>query len=80
MYRPTKRKLVRRVSVASVVAVLAAVGLGITVINQSGGLNSAIKLPNATVATSSGTTSGAKYQVVNRDRDVATSSENSSND
>ena len=80
MYRPTKRKLVRRVSVASVVAVLAAVGLGITVINQSGGLNSAIKLPTATVATSSGTTSGAKYQVVNHDRDVASSSENSSID
>jgi hypothetical protein len=68
---------VRRVSVASVVAVVAAVGLGITFFNQSGGLNSAIKLPTARVATASATTSGAKYQVVNRDRDVATYSENS---
>ena len=67
MYRPKKRKLVRRVSAASVVAVVAAVGLGITFVNQSGAANSALKVTtekaDTTVAATSAATT-AKYHVV----------------
>jgi anti-sigma-K factor RskA len=67
VYRPKKRKLVRRVSAASVVAVVAAVGLGITFVNQSGAANSAHKVTtekaDTTVAATSAATT-AKYHVV----------------
>ena len=51
MYRPTKRKFVRRVSAASVVAVAAAVGVGFTILSQSGASNSAIVKPGEVTAT-----------------------------
>lgn len=51
MYRPKKRKFVRRVSAASVVAVGAAVGLGFTILSQSGATNSAISKSGVVTAT-----------------------------
>jgi hypothetical protein len=51
MYRPKKRKYVRRISAASVVAVGAAVGLGLTILNQSGASNSAISTSGEVTAT-----------------------------
>jgi len=64
MYRPRKRKFVRRISAASVVAVGAAVGLGFTILSQSGATNSAISTSGevtatAKPATTSTSTSGA---------------------
>jgi hypothetical protein len=66
MYRPKKRKLVRRVSAASMVAVVAAVGLGITIVNQSGAVNSAFKVTEKgeTTAATTSTAATAKYHVV----------------
>jgi hypothetical protein len=67
MYRPKKRKLVRRVSAASMVAVVAAVGLGITIVNQSGAANSALKVTTEkadTTAAATSTAATAKYHVV----------------
>ncbi|MBW4030399.1 MAG: hypothetical protein HIU57_06935 [Acidobacteria bacterium] len=51
MYRPKKRKLVRGVSAASVVAVGAAVGLGITILHQTGATTSAIATSGEVTAT-----------------------------
>jgi hypothetical protein len=75
MYRPTKRKLVRRVSAASIVAVLAAAGVGITFIAQSGATTTAIgavkdAAENATTATTTtkSTTATTKYHVVGASR------------
>ena len=51
MYRPKKRKFVRRVSAASVVAVAAAVGLGFTILSQGGATNSAISKSGEVTAT-----------------------------
>lgn len=69
MYRPKKRMLVRRVSAASVVAVVAAAGLGITFISQSGATTSALKTTDdaVTKTTSSTPTTKSttpKYHVV----------------
>ena len=58
MYRPRKRKFVRRISAVSVVAVGAAVGLGFTILNQSGATNSAVSTSGEVIATASSTTSG----------------------
>lgn len=71
MYRPRKRKFVRRISAASVVAVGAAVGLGFTILSQSGTTNSAISTSGevtatakpATASTSSATTTPV-YHIV----------------
>ena len=69
MYRPRKRKFVRRISAASVVAVGAAVGLGFTILSQSGATNSAISTSGEvtatakTAATSSATTTPV-YHIV----------------
>lgn len=51
MYRPKKRKFVRRISAASVVAVGAAVGLGFTILSQGGATNSAISKSGEVTAT-----------------------------
>ena len=85
MYRPKKRKLVRRASVASVVALVAAAGLGATFISQSGATSSALKFEKAAPASTESTTSGAttkttttpKYHVVTtRHDDGGSSSDN----
>jgi hypothetical protein len=69
MYRPKKRKYVRRISAASVVAVGAAVGLGVTMLSQSGATNSALSTSGEVTATaktaavSSASASGATTPV-----------------
>jgi len=80
MYRPTKQKLVRRVSVASVVAVLSATGLGVAFIAQSGATTSAIganKAATTKVATAKTTTKTASplYHIVVRHHDDSRSSD-----
>lgn len=72
MYRPTKKKLIRRVSVASVVAVLAGAGFAATFFSQGAPTNSALRpttKKDASVSTSSVTTSSAKYHLVGATRD-----------
>ena len=67
MYRPTKRKLVRRASTASAVALFAIAGLGLTAIAQSGAVTSALKSEKAAVTTKSTTkvtTPTPKYHIV----------------
>lgn len=67
MYRTTKRKLVRRASTASAVALFAIAGLGVTVIAQSGALTSALKTGKTAVTTKSSTkvtTTTPKYHIV----------------
>jgi hypothetical protein len=85
MYRPKKKKIVRRVSVASVVAVLSAVGLGVALFGQGGGANSAAGTPARASTTtsahgSSGTSSSAKYHLVSRTLEDAHSSESVASD
>ena len=60
MYRPKKRKLVRRVSAASVVAVVAAAGYGITFIAQSGATTTAISTTKDSTATTTAKTATSK--------------------
>lgn len=87
MYRPQKRKFVRRVSAASMVAVVAAGGLAITLFNQTHGQTSAVvstpvtspTAASASVAHSS-TPPSAKYRLVSTSHDDGPSSEDSSND
>jgi hypothetical protein len=85
MYRPKKRKLVRRASVASVVALVAAAGLGVTLISQSGATSTALKFEKAATASSESTssrettktTATPKYHLVStRHEDGAGSSDN----
>ncbi|HEY5302699.1 MAG TPA: hypothetical protein VIJ86_01430 [Acidimicrobiales bacterium] len=74
MYRPTKKKMIRRVSVASVVAVLAGAGFAATVFSQGGTTNSASRSTtqkDAPASTSSATTSSAKYHLVGAIREGA---------
>jgi hypothetical protein len=59
MYRPKKRKLVRRASVASVVALFAAAGMGVTLISQSGATSTALKFEKAATASTESTSSRA---------------------
>jgi len=71
MYRPTKRKLVRRVSLASAVGAMAVTGLGLALIGQSGA-TTALKVERSTSAAVSTTAKGPsstltispKYHVV----------------
>ncbi len=75
MYRPTKRKLVRRVSVASVVAVMSAAGLGIAFVAQSGATTSALagsKSTTTSAATTSASTKSATKSVTPHYRIVVT--------
>jgi hypothetical protein len=71
MYRPKKRKLVRRVSAASVVAALAATGLGVTLLSQSGATTSNLASPStqsaATSSANTGATTSKLYVVVRHD-------------
>ncbi len=46
MYRPTKKKVIRRLSAASIVAVLAAAGFAVTIVSQSPPTNSALRSSN----------------------------------
>jgi hypothetical protein len=84
MYRPKKRKLVRRASVASVVALVAAAGLGATLISQSGATSTALKFEKAAPVSTESTASGAttrttttpKYHLVTTRHDDDGSSSN----
>jgi hypothetical protein len=77
MYRPKKRKLVRRASAASVVALVAAAGLGATFISQSGATSTALKFEKAATAShgstdssvSTKTTTVPKYHLVTTHHD-----------
>lgn len=69
MYRPKKRKLVRRMSAASAVAVVAATSLGITFIAQSGATTTAIGTAKdsavaATAKTATAKTTTPVYHIV----------------
>jgi hypothetical protein len=84
MYRPKKRKIVRRVSAASVVAVVAAVGLGITFINQSDAVSVTGKIAVQEVgaaahASTTASAKSAKYHLTTsgrHDTDSTASSDN----
>jgi hypothetical protein len=65
MYRPKKRKLVRRVSAASAVAVVTAAGLGVTFMVQSGATTTAVgTTKNTAAATTTAKTTTPTYHIV----------------
>ena len=72
MYRPQKRKLVRRLSTASLVAVVAAAGVGVVLATQSGATTGALRSGTATTANATSATgattksAAATYFVVDR--------------
>lgn len=84
MYRPSKRKFVRRVSAASVVAVVAAAGVAITLFNQAVVPHSvaATTASNSTTTPSSSTSAtapSANYRLVSAPHEDGASLEGTSN-
>ena len=59
MYRPKKRKYVRRAVVSSSLALVAITGLGVTILSQGGATSTALKVnPTATIASTPTTSKG----------------------
>jgi hypothetical protein len=67
MYRPHKRKLVRRAATGAFVAVLATAGLGVTLLHQTGAslaLRASLKKDATTVTTAEETSVRPLYHLV----------------
>lgn len=78
MYRPQKRKLVRRLSTVSAVALVAIAGAGITWISQGGAATPAPNVEKSAVdnaPTAATTASNAKYHLVSPPLEETSSSD-----